>query len=93
MIVDNSERAITLDWQDVFVINETIQVYFDAYIGSSAGFADVKEELFMSSHTLLIPVSNTMILTDRFDVLYITINAVYSTGERATYITSYKLPF
>ena len=91
--VNVSDRVITLDWQPVFAINKHIPAYFELTIGSAAGYGDVAEETFLSTFTLAVPVSKKTILTKTFNEVYIVISAVYSTGERAIYSTSYTLPF
>ena len=90
---DVSERVITLDWQSVFLINKHIPTYFEVTVGSAVGYCDVAEENFLSAYTLSIPVSKTTILTKYLNEAYIVISAIYETGERASYSTSYTLPF
>ena len=82
---------MTLNWENVFTITSNIATLFDVVVGSAQGFGDIVDRRSLTAHSVTFQVPTTSIITANIHELFITIDSVYSTGMRSTYITSYQL--
>ena len=75
----------------MFEDNTQIPTTYNLIVGSQDGYGDIVEELGMTSvsHSFHVPI--TSIITEDIQELFITVTAVYATGMKSEYKTSYKL--
>ena len=75
----------------MFEVHPEIPTTFDLIVGSEDGYGDIVEQLGMTSYTHTFPVPKTSIITENIQELFITVTAMYTTGMKSAYKTTYKL--
>ena len=75
----------------MFEVNPELPTAFDLIVGSENGYGDIVDKRGMASFTHTFPVPKSSFVTENIQELFITVIAVYTTGIKSAYKTTYKL--
>ena len=90
-MVTNNGQSASVVWENVFEVNPKVPTTFDLIVGSEDGYGDIVDKLGMTSYIHTFPVPKSSFITENIQELFITVTAVYATGMKSVYKTSYKL--
>lgn len=90
VLIITSERNLQLNWQHVFATNKMIPIHYYITVGSTDGLCDITEGLSLTDTTRTFRIPQSTLVSENIQEVYISISAVYFTGMRTNYKTTFK---
>lgn len=91
MLVSQIHQSLSMDWIEVFDIQDFEDIVFDVTVGSRRGYSDVIEYQRVKFKHCVIPIPEATTVSDKINEVFVVVTCMSSTGQSAQYETNYKM--